>query len=57
MCLLENGKVYVWGDTNWGGENNDEVKLLENIIDIFPVFTGFVAIDKNNKLFSLELII
>ena len=44
-------------DTCWGGTNIDDVKSLEDIVQIIPVFAGFVAIDKNNKLFSWELVI
>ena len=48
---MKNGTVYVWGHPDWGGTNIDDVKSLEDIVQIIPVFAGFV-IDKNNKLFS-----
>ena len=50
-ALMEDGTVYSWGSNNYGGDNTDS-SALKDIVDIYPVNKGFVAIDSTNKIFS-----
>ena len=50
-ALMQDGTVHTWGHTDYGNDT-EYVSNLEDIVDIYPVYLGYVAIDKNNKLFS-----